>query len=100
MTAKPANGGLAAKPSDGAGDPYLWLEEIESQRVASWVDAENAATEGALHDDRYRADFAAALAILNSDEKLAFIGKKAGGFVVTQRMLSMFRSKDRGPARK
>ena len=69
------------KPSDGAGDPYLWLEEIESPRVAAWVDAENAATEGALHDDRYRADFAAALAILNSDEKLAFIGKKAGGFV-------------------
>ena len=26
------------KPSDGADDPYLWLEEIEGQRADAWVD--------------------------------------------------------------
>jgi len=42
-------------------DPHLWLEEIDGDRVAAWVDAENARTEAALRDSRFQADFDAAL---------------------------------------
>ncbi len=34
--------------TDGATDPYLWLEDIDGERVSAWVDAENARTESAL----------------------------------------------------
>ena len=34
--------------STAAGDPYLWLEEIDSPRALDWVRAHNAATEGKL----------------------------------------------------
>lgn len=61
--------------SDGAGDPYLWLEDIAGARVSAWVDAENARTESALRDARYQADFEAALKILNADDRLPFVTK-------------------------
>jgi prolyl oligopeptidase len=64
-----------AKPSDGAGDPYLWLEEIEGERPNAWVAAENARTQAQFEDDIYRTDYAAALAILNSEDKIPFVGK-------------------------
>ena len=56
-------------------DPYLWLEDIDGERVSAWVDAENARSESALRDARYQADFEAALKILNSDDKLPFVTK-------------------------
>jgi len=56
-------------------DPYLWLEEIDSERVSTWVDAENARTEAVLRDSRYQADFDAALKILDSEDKLPLVGK-------------------------
>ena len=31
--------------ADGANDPYLWLEDIDGERVSAWVDAENARAE-------------------------------------------------------
>jgi prolyl oligopeptidase len=68
MTSKP-------NPADGSDDPYLWLEEIEGDRAVGWVDAENARTEAELCDNAYRADFDAALAILNADDRIPFVGK-------------------------
>src|SRR5579864_6527997 len=56
-------------------DPYLWLEEIDSERVSAWVDAENARTEAVLRDSRTQTDFDAALKILDSDDKLPLVGK-------------------------
>lgn len=63
------------KPSDGAGDQFLWLEEIEGDRAVTWVASENQRTETFLQDATYRADYEAALAILNSDDKIPFVGK-------------------------
>jgi prolyl oligopeptidase len=63
------------KPSDGVGDPFLWLEEIEGERAVAWVAAENERTETFLQDAAYRADYEAALAILNSNDKIPFVGK-------------------------
>jgi len=62
-------------PADGRDDPFLWLEEIEGERAAAWVDVQNARTDEFLRDDDYAADFNAALAILNSDDRIPFIGK-------------------------
>jgi prolyl oligopeptidase len=66
---------MSTNAPDPANDPYLWLEDIDGQRVSAWVDAENTRTEAALRDARYQADFEAALAILNSEEKLPFVAK-------------------------
>jgi prolyl oligopeptidase len=65
----------SANPSDGSNDPLLWLEEIEGERAVAWVDEQNAATDAALCDDAYRADYQAALAILNADGRIPFVGK-------------------------
>ncbi|CAN5350981.1 prolyl oligopeptidase family serine peptidase [soil metagenome] len=62
-------------PSDGSNDPLLWLEEIEGDRAVAWVDAQNAATDAALCDESYRADYEAALAILNADGRIPFVSK-------------------------
>jgi prolyl oligopeptidase len=65
----------SVKPSDGVGDTYLWLEEIEGHRAVAWVATENERTETFLQDATYRADYKAALAILDSDEKIPFVAK-------------------------
>lgn len=62
-------------PSDGSNDPLLWLEEIEGDRAVAWVEAQNAATDKTLCDDAYRADYDAALKILNSDDRIPFVSK-------------------------
>jgi prolyl oligopeptidase len=62
-------------PADGRDDPYLWLEQIEGDQAVRWVDAQNARTDAMLRDDDYSADFDAALAILNADDRIPFVGK-------------------------
>jgi prolyl oligopeptidase len=62
-------------PADGSDDPFLWLEEIEGERAVAWVDAQNARTDAYLRDQDYSADFDAALAILNADDRIPFVGK-------------------------
>jgi prolyl oligopeptidase len=62
-------------PSDGSSDPLLWLEEIEGKRAVAWVETQNAATDATLCDDAYRADYDAALAILNADGRIPFVTK-------------------------
>jgi len=56
-------------------DPYLWLEEIDGAKAVAWVDAENRRTEGALYDEGWKSDYDAALAILDSDDKIPFVSK-------------------------
>lgn len=62
-------------PTDGSHDPYLWLEEIEGARATEWVAVQNADTQAALCDSAYQADFDAALAVLNSDDRIPFVNK-------------------------
>lgn len=70
MTATPAL--LSAQaPSTSAPDPFLWLEEVESDRALSWVRERNARSLGVLEGDarfnRLRAD---ALEIVNASDRI------------------------------
>ena len=68
------------KPSDGVGDPYLWLEEIAGARADAWVRAENAKTIAALGDDTFDNDRLAVHAMLDNDQRIAWITRR-GHFV-------------------
>jgi len=60
----------SAKATD-PGDPFLWLEQVDSPRAMAWVHAENAKTIAVLeHDPRYPAIFDAALAIAQAKDRL------------------------------
>ena len=61
-------------------DPYLWLEEIDGADAVAWVEAQNAAALDRQRDTRFDADQAAALAILNADDRIPAINRR-GGFV-------------------
>jgi prolyl oligopeptidase len=66
-------------PTD-PGDPYLWLEEIDSPQVREWIVARNAETAAALADARFDADRTAALAILDADDRIPQINRR-GAYV-------------------
>ena len=59
-------------------DPYLWLEEIDSPRVREWIAARNAETVAALVDPRFEADRAAARGVLDADDRIPHINRRAG----------------------
>ncbi len=61
--------------ADETTDPFLWLEDIDGERVSAWVDAENARSETVLRDARYQSDFEATLKILNADDRIPFVSK-------------------------
>ncbi len=53
-------------------DPYLWLEEVESEKALDWVRGQNARSLAVLENDpRFDALYQDALSILNSKERLA-----------------------------
>jgi prolyl oligopeptidase len=52
-------------------DPYLWLEDVHSERADAWVAAENAKTTGVLEQDaRYAGLDADALAIAEAKDRI------------------------------
>ena len=74
MTVGAASWALAA-----ADDPYLWLEEIESERALAWVAKQNEATAQRL---TARPDYAAlqrdALEVLNAKSRLPAVEPHGG----------------------
>jgi prolyl oligopeptidase len=68
------------KPSDGIGDPFLWLEEIAGARADAWVRTENAKTIAALCDGAFDGDRAAVQAMLDNDQRIPWITRR-GRFV-------------------
>src|SRR5881296_3664054 len=59
----------AQQPSD---DPFLWLEDVESQRSMEWVNAKNAATIAALtRSPLYQSFYDRIKQILDSKDKIA-----------------------------
>ncbi|MFI1916080.1 prolyl oligopeptidase family protein [Nocardia sp. NPDC020380] len=70
--------------SSGGGDPYLWLETVDSPRVQTWVSAENTKTQNVLEQDpRYADNLAQAVALGNAPDRLAVptsIGGVIGNF--------------------
>jgi prolyl oligopeptidase len=61
-------------------DPYLWLEEIDNERVRAWIASRNADTLSALCDGAFEADKAAVLVILNAADRIPWI-RERGRFV-------------------
>lgn len=53
-------------------DPYLWLEELDSDEAMAWVRARNAATFATLTGDRYERLRAEILAVLASDQRIPY----------------------------
>jgi len=67
FTALAAPAGMHAQ----SGDPYLWLEQVDSPRAMSWVHAENAKTVGTLEKDpRYPQLYRDALAIAEAKDRI------------------------------
>jgi len=59
--------GFAAHAED-KDDPYLWLEEVESEKALDWARAQNERSQKALEDVAdFKALYADALSILTSD---------------------------------
>ncbi|MBB5517750.1 prolyl oligopeptidase family serine peptidase [Amphiplicatus metriothermophilus] len=54
-------------------DPFLWLEDIESERALDWARAQNARTLAELESDpRFEPMYAEALSILTSKERIPY----------------------------
>ncbi len=62
-----------------AGDPHLWLEELDSPRAMGWVRTHNAASTGVLEGDpRYATLFGEALTIADAADRIPGINFIAG----------------------
>jgi prolyl oligopeptidase len=60
----------AQTPEDSA-DPYIWLEDVDSERAMTWVRAENAKTVAVLEaDPRYQTLYQQALAINEAKDRI------------------------------
>ncbi len=72
-----ATAGADTSPT-AAGDPFLWLEQVDSARALDWVRAENAKTAAVLEKDpRYPGLFREALEIAQAKDRIPeprFIG--------------------------
>jgi len=62
-----------------AQDPYLWLEEVESEKALAWVEARNAATVAALEEvPELEEIYAANRRIYDSDRRIPAVAIRAG----------------------
>ncbi len=60
-------------------DPWLWLEQIDTDEARAWVDARNAATEAELQADPRFAPLCQRLkGILDSSDKIPYVGVHGG----------------------
>ena len=63
-------------------DPYIWMEDVTSDRVDAWVAQKNAQSLGTLQSDpRYQGLFDQALDILQSPDRIPFGSLTRGGHV-------------------
>ncbi len=54
-----------------AGDPFVWLEDLNGDKAMAWVKAENAKTTGVLEaDPRFAGLFADALRIAQAKDRI------------------------------
>lgn len=75
----PATGGFA---TTDATDPYIWLEDVQSERVDAWVAQKNAHSLGTLQSDpRYEGLYQSALDILQSRDRIPSGSLTRGGYV-------------------
>jgi prolyl oligopeptidase len=69
---------LSAARAAEAADPYLWLEDVEGEKVLAWVRAENAKTMAVIDTPRYRELKADALAILAAKDRIPAPALRSG----------------------
>jgi prolyl oligopeptidase len=69
----------AAQQASASDDPYLWLEDVSSQRAMDWVNSHNAKTQAVLEKDpRYQQFYNEALAIAQAKDRIP-TGRFLGG---------------------
>ena len=62
---------VRAQTPDVSADPYIWLEDVDSERAMSWVRAENAKTVAVLEaDPRYQTLYQQSLAIAEAKDRI------------------------------
>jgi prolyl oligopeptidase len=59
-------------------DPYLWLEEIEDERVLDWIEAQNASTLKRFHTAGVAADRMILKAIFDRPDNIPVPNRRAG----------------------
>ena len=65
----------------GESDPYLWLEDVESERSLQWVREQNAQSSGKLESaPQFNKIRDRLLAVYESDERIPYIGKQGEYF--------------------
>ena len=62
-----------------ATDPRLWLEDVEGADALAWVAERNAHALGAIGDPAARPTYRRLLDIMDSDEKIPYIGRVLNG---------------------
>lgn len=63
----------------GDDDPFLWLEEVESERALDWVRERNAESEASIADGKDFDDLQGRLkAIFDSDARIPYVGERGG----------------------
>ena len=66
---------------DAAGDPYRWLEDIDSPRALDWARQRNAESQGVLeHDPGYAQTVRRLLAIYDSRDRIPYLTRHGDAF--------------------
>jgi prolyl oligopeptidase len=79
MTAGAASADAQEATSAPANDPYIWLEDVSSQRSMDWVNSHNAKTTSVLEaDPRYQQYYNEALAIAQAKDRIPYGSFTAG----------------------
>src|SRR6185503_449981 len=63
----------SAQQAASTDDPYIWLEDVSSQRSMDWVHSHNAKTQAVLEaDPRYQQYYNEALAIAQAQDRIPY----------------------------
>ena len=66
--------------TEHARDPFLWLEDVDSEASLDWVRARNKVSTEALMSDRFTERQQRALSILESDDRIAYVAKRGAHY--------------------
>jgi prolyl oligopeptidase len=64
-----------ARGGDGKKDPHLWLEDVNGEKALAWVKQQNASVAGLTKGEEFTALKDRLLKILDSNERIPFVGK-------------------------
>ncbi|MET0978393.1 MAG: hypothetical protein ABWX63_06205, partial [Paeniglutamicibacter terrestris] len=75
-TRSSATASASLLPEDRTEDPFLWLEELDSQRAMDWVVGQNNRTEAELFDNDFEATRAGILEVLDATDRIPMVTKR------------------------